>query len=134
MKPTIVAYGSTFVMFVAIDVIWLSAMANVLYRPTMGDMLAPAFRVAPAVVFYLVFVAGLTFFAVRPSLQSQDILIALFYGALFGFCAYATYDLTNQATLRNWSTTLTVVDLAWGTALSAVAAAAGHWITMRFIE
>jgi uncharacterized membrane protein len=132
MKTILVAYVATLVVFVAIDFIWLSSMANVLYRPTMGDMLAPAFRLLPAILFYLIYVGGLTFFAVRPSLQSLDLLIALLYGAAFGFVAYATYDLTNQATLRNWSTTLTVADLVWGSFLSAFAAAAGSWIAQRF--
>ena len=132
MKTIIIAYVATLVFFVAIDFIWLSSMANVLYKPTLGDMLAPDFRPVPAILFYLIYVAGLTFFAVRPSIQSADLLIAAFYGAMFGFVAYATYDLTNQATLKNWSTTLTVADLAWGAALSAVAAATGSWITQRF--
>jgi uncharacterized membrane protein len=132
MKTILVAYVATLVVFVAIDFVWLSSMANVLYKPTMGDMLAPDFRLAPAVLFYLIYVAGLNFFAVRPSLQSLDLLIAIFYGAAFGFVAYATYDLTNQATLKNWSTTLTIADLAWGSFLSAIAATAGSWITQRF--
>jgi uncharacterized membrane protein len=131
MKMILIAYVATLVVFVAIDFIWLSTMADVLYKPTMGDMLAPEFRLVPAVVFYLIFAAGLAFFAVRPALQSQDILIALFYGAAVGLVAYATYDLTNQATLKNWSTVLTIADLAWGAALSAVASASAYWITMR---
>ncbi|MDB5552323.1 MAG: putative transrane protein [Rhizobium sp.] len=132
MKTILVAYVATLVVFVAVDFIWLSTMANVLYKPTMGDMLAPDFRLVPAVLFYLIYAAGLTFFAVRPSLQSLDLLIALFYGAAFGLVAYATYDLTNQATLKNWSTTLTIADIAWGALLSAIAAASGSWITQRF--
>ena len=131
MKMILIAYVATLVVFVAIDFIWLSTMADVLYKPTMGDMLAPEFRLVPAVVFYLIFAAGLAFFAVRPALQSQNILIALFYGAAVGLVAYATYDLTNQATLKNWSTVLTIADLAWGAALSAVASASAYWITMR---
>jgi uncharacterized membrane protein len=132
MKTILVAYITTLVVFVAIDFVWLSSMANVLYKPTLGDMLAPDFRLAPAVLFYLIYAAGLTFFAVRPSLQSLDLMIAVLYGAAFGFVAYATYDLTNQATLKNWSTTLTIADLAWGSFLSAISAAAGSWITQRF--
>lgn len=131
MKSIFVAYIATLIVFIAIDFVWLSVMANVLYRPTLGDMLATDFRLAPAVLFYLIYAAGLTFFAVRPSLQSLDLLIAFFYGAIFGFVAYATYDLTNQATLKNWSTVLTIADLAWGAFLSAIAATAGSWITQR---
>ncbi|MDE1996636.1 MAG: DUF2177 family protein [Rhizobiaceae bacterium] len=115
----------------AIDFIWLSTMANVLYRPLLGDLVAPQFRIVPAMIFYLVYVAGLTFFAVRPGLAGSSLSIALLYGAAFGFVAYATYDLTNQATLKTWATTLTVADIMWGTILSAVASAAGQWLTIR---
>lgn len=131
MKTHFVSYAVTLVAFVAIDFLWLSTMANALYRPTMGDMLAPQFRALPAVLFYLVFAAGLTFFAVRPSLVGGGLGTALLYGAAFGFVAYATYDLTNQATLKNWSTILTIADLIWGSALSAAAAGASHWLTPR---
>lgn len=135
MKTGIVAFASTFVVFVAVDFVWLSGMADALYRPALDDMLAPQFRLAPAVFFYLIFVAALAFFAVLPSLEpGKGLGTALLHGAIFGFAAYATYDLTNQATLRNWSTLLTVADLAWGTFLSALAAGAGHWVTMRFID
>jgi uncharacterized membrane protein len=135
MKVNVVAFGSTFVMFVAIDFIWLSGMAYVLYKPILGDILKPEFRPVPAILFYLVFVAALTFFAVLPSLDpAKGLGTALLHGALFGFAAYATYDLTNHATLQNWTTLLTVADLAWGTFLSTVAAGAGHIITMRFID
>lgn len=135
MKVNIVAFASTFVVFAAVDFIWLSGMANAFYKPILGDMLAPQFRVVPAIVFYLIFVAALTFFAVLPSLEpGRGLGTALLHGAVFGLAAYATYDLTNQATLRNWSTMLTVADLAWGTFLSAVAAGAGHFVTMRLID
>lgn len=130
----IAAYLSTGIVFLIIDAIWLSAMANVLYRPTLGDMLAPDFRLAPAVAFYFIYIAALLFFAVLPSLEpGKGIGTALFYGAAFGFAAYATYDLTNQATLKNWTTTLTIADLIWGSTLSAISAAAGHWITAKFV-
>ena len=132
MKINLIAFASTLIIFVAIDFIWLKSMADILYRPALGDMLAPEFRAMPAVLFYLIFAAALTFFAVSPSLQSNaGIATALLNGAIFGFAAYATYDLTNQATLRNWSTLLTVADLAWGSFLSAIAAGAGHWVTAR---
>ena len=131
MKAYVISYLATLIVFIAIDFIWLSSMANVLYRPTLGDMLAPEFRIAPAIIFYLIYAAGLTFFAVRPSLASGNIGTALLHGAALGLFAYATYDLTNQATLKNWSTTLTVADLVWGSALSAVAAAASRWITTK---
>ncbi|MDQ0321964.1 putative membrane protein [Pararhizobium capsulatum DSM 1112] len=132
MKTHIVAYCTTLVVFVAIDFIWLSTMADLLYRPVMGDMLAPEFRLAPAVVFYLLYVAGLTFLAVRPGLASASIAKAALCGAVLGFTAYATYDLTNQSTLTNWSMTLTIADMVWGTFLSAIASSAGCAIARRF--
>lgn len=131
MKKYAVAYVATLVVFLAIDFVWLSSMASVLYRPVLGDMLAPEFRPVPAVVFYLSYVAGLTFLAVRPGLDAGSLRTSLVNGAVVGFTAYATYDLTNQATLVNWSTTLTVADLIWGSLLSAVSAFAGHWITLK---
>jgi uncharacterized membrane protein len=129
----VVAYLITLVAFVAIDFVWLSTMANTLYKPTLGDMLAPSFRPVPAVLFYLVYAAGLTFFAVRPGLEGGGLGTALLCGAVFGFVAYATYDLTNQATLKNWSTVLTAADLAWGTGLSGAAAGAGQWLTLKIV-
>ena len=133
MKTYIIAYLVTLIVFVAVDFIWLSSMANRLYRPVMGDMLAPNFRVAPAVVFYLIYAIGLTFLAVRPGLISGSLATAVLQGAAVGFMAYITYDLTNQSTLKNWSTTLTIADTAWGTIASAIAAGAGHWVTERFL-
>jgi uncharacterized membrane protein len=132
MKLFLISYVITLVVFAAIDFIWLGTMANVLYRPVLGDMLAPEFRLLPAVAFYLLFIFGLTFFAVRPALATGDLLMAAVYGGILGLTAYATYDLTNQATLRNWSTLLTVADLAWGTTLSALAATAATWATHKW--
>ena len=131
MKKRAVAYISTLIVFVAIDFVWLSTMADVLYKPALGNMLAAEFRPVPAVLFYLIYAAGLTFFAVRPGLVTAKYGTSLLYGAFFGFTAYATYDLTNQATLANWSTTLTIADLIWGSTLSAVSACAGHWMTEK---
>jgi uncharacterized membrane protein len=108
-------------------------MASRLYRPAIGDLLAENFRLAPAVVFYLIYAAGLTFLAVRPAFQTGEWTTALLYGAVVGFMAYATYDLTNQATLKSWSTTLTVADLLWGTFVSAAAATIGYFLTVRLV-
>lgn len=131
MKTMITAYVATLAIFVAIDFVWLSTMADWLYRPALGDMLAQQFRPAPAIAFYLLYAGGLTFLAVREGLRQASPATALLYGAVVGFTAYATYDLTNQATLRYWSTALTLADLAWGSALSAISAAASVWITQR---
>lgn len=132
IKSAAIAYLSTGIAFAVIDAIWLSTMTSRLYRPVMGDMLADEFRLAPAVAFYLIFIAALVFFAIRPALAAGDWKEALLHGAFFGFAAYATYDLTSQAVLRNWSTLLTVADLIWGTVLSASSAVIGYKATRLF--
>ncbi|NSL23987.1 DUF2177 family protein [Agrobacterium tumefaciens] len=133
MKTYISAYFFTLIAFLVIDFIWLSTMASRLYRPAIGDLLAENFRLAPAIIFYLIYAAGLTFLAVRPALISGQWTTALLYGAAVGFMAYATYDLTNQATLKSWSTTLTIADLLWGTFVSAAAAIIGYLFTVRLV-
>jgi uncharacterized membrane protein len=95
---------------------------DVLYRPLLGCMLLDRFRVAPAVLFYLIYIAGVVKFAALPSLGSDRWITALFNGGLLGLVAYGTYDLTNQATLKVWPTAITIADLCWGTVLTAVAA------------
>ncbi len=130
MKALIFAYIGALVVFLALDAVWLTVMGKALYRPTMGDMLVEGFRPVPAVVFYLVYLATLVYFAVRPG-EDQTFARTFLNGALFGIAAYATYDLTNQATLKNWSTTLTIADMAWGALVSAIGAYAGRW-AMQF--
>jgi uncharacterized membrane protein len=132
MFALIIAYIATAVAMAVLDAIWLTIMANIVYRPVIGDMMLDGFRVGPAVVFYLLYVVGAVYFAVRPALAAGAWSTALLNGALFGFFAYMTYDLTNQATLRNWSTTLSATDIAWGTLLTAVAATAGYAAAARF--
>jgi uncharacterized membrane protein len=127
------AYGAALVIFVIVDALWLGNVAPRLYRPILGDILLEKFRLAPALVFYLLYPAGLVFFAINPALKGGGLSTALLCGALFGLFTYATYDLTNQATLRNWSTLITVVDIAWGSFLGAVTAAGAWWITQRVL-
>ena len=129
-------YLAVLVVFGVIDAAWLTTMGAVLYRPVLGDILAPSMRIAPAIVFYLLYPVGLAVFAVIPALRAELATNALLYGALFGTIAYATYDLTNYATLRNWSLQITVVDIAYGAIASGIAStaayflirAAGNWI------
>ena len=122
MMPAL-AYVVTLVAFAAIDAVWLGTMAGRVYRPLIGDILLDGFRIGPAIAFYLLYAVGLVVFAVAPALKGGGVASALGFGALFGFFAYATYDLTNFATLRNWGLTITLVDLAWGTFVSGVASA-----------
>ncbi len=130
----LISYGVALVTFVVVDLLWLGTMASRFYKPILGDIAAPQFNPAAATVFYLLYPVGLVIFAINPALKAASLSTALTYGALFGFFTYATYDLTNQATLRNWSTLLTVVDVSWGTLLGAISAASAFWITSRFVS
>ncbi|MCZ4343703.1 DUF2177 family protein [Sphingomonadaceae bacterium G21617-S1] len=129
MARIIIAYISTLLVFSAVDAVWLTNSADLLYRPILGPILAPEFRLAPAIIFYLLYIAGLLYFAVLPGLRDGLWRTALIKGGLFGFFAYATYDLTNQATLIIWSTKITIADMIWGSFVSGVSAAGGCLIT-----
>ena len=132
MKTYGIAYLATGLMFLAMDAIWLSVAAQRLYRPLMGDMLADGFKLGPAAAFYLIYVAGIVVFAVAPALAGGRWMTATSCGAFLGLFAYATYDLTNQATLKHWPVAVTVADMCWGTFVTAAAATAGFLITRIF--
>ena len=108
------------------EAIWLNTMGRRLYRPVLGDILLESPRIAPAIVFYLIYPAGLVIFAALPAIAAGSVTLAILYAALFGAFTYATYDLTNFATLRNWTLQLTVIDVCWGSVLSAFASAVGY--------
>ncbi|MCK1390942.1 DUF2177 family protein [Bradyrhizobium sp. 1] len=118
----VVGYITALIAFGAIDVIWLSLVGPALYRPTLGDILLTDLRVVPAVTFYAIYPIGLLAFAVMPGLKSDSMASVAGLAALFGAIAYATYDLTNFATLRNWTLQITALDIAYGAAASAFAA------------
>ena len=128
-------YGATYVttlaVFLLADMAWLGAMAPRFYRPTLGDIALSGVNLAPAIAFYVLYPSGLLIFAILPALKNGTISTALLNGALFGFFTYATYDLTNQATLRNWTLQLTLIDVAWGSVLAAASAISGYWIAAR---
>ena len=115
--------------FAIIDAIWLKTM-NPFYRRQIGDLMADKPNLGYAVVFYLIYIAGIVFFALRPALDGGSWLSAVGYGAALGAFAYATYDLTNAATLKTWPWQLVVVDILWGTALTALATLAG-WLVFH---
>ena len=118
-----VSYVLALVVFAAIDITWLVTMGAKLYRQTLGDMLLTDLRMGPAAAFYLMYPAGLVIFAVAPALKSGSPTTALLYGGLFGLFTYGTYELTNYATIRNWTLQITLIDIAYGVIASAIAAA-----------
>jgi uncharacterized membrane protein len=110
-----------------VDFVWIGLIAQKLYRRELGSLLLDKPNLAAAVPFYLLYLAGTVYFATRPGLQTGSWNVALVNGALFGLMAYATYDLTNMATLKGYSWTVVAADLAWGVFLTAVVATAGYF-------
>ena len=134
MAKYCIAYLSTAIVFLGLDGVWLSLTQASLYKPALGPLLAVTPSLAPAALFYLIYFVGVVFFCVGPALRANAWRTALVNGLLFGLCAYATYDLTNQATLRIWSSRVTVFDLMWGAAVTAVSATASVFITRLLVR
>ena len=133
MSQPIVAVIAVLASMGLLDAIWLTTMTERLYRRQMPELLLPSPLWVPAILFYVIYAAAVTVLVVLPSLERGDSLVrVLGMGALLGFAAYGTYDLTNHATMRGWSPVVTVVDLAWGTTLTAVVATAAVVIARRF--
>ena len=124
-----IAFIAGVVSFLALDAVWLVTMAERLYRPAIGHLARDGFDPLPAGAFYVVYLAGVIVFCVLPSRRVRD---ALLRGALFGLVAYATYDLTNQATLRDWPWRVTLADLCWGVVVTGVSAAFARAVGGRF--
>jgi uncharacterized membrane protein len=112
----------------AMDATWLALTTSRIYRPGIGHLMQPGFDLVPAALFYAVYFIAIGVFAVLPSRTTRG---AWARGAFFGFVAYATYDLTNQATLRDWPWFVTFADLAWGTFVTSTCAALAHWVSRR---
>jgi len=126
MTRTLSAYAAILLAIVALDAVWLGLIAPGWYQQAIGHLTAPVPRWDAAVAFYLVYAAGLLVFVVQPQSGSPCGRATALYGALFGLVAYATYDLSNLATLNDWPVGITVVDMAWGATLSAAASLAGR--------
>jgi len=120
------SYLVAFLAFLVIDLLWLGVIAKSFYFRHLEPFFAERINWPAAFIFYILFVAGVLIFAVMPALEKQSLQRAVVYGALFGFFTYATYDLTNLATLRNWPIIIVVVDILWGTVLCAAVATAGY--------
>lgn len=115
-----VTFLVAFAVFMVIDLIWLGVIAAPFYRNQIGFFMAKNVNWAAAVLFYIIFIVGMVVFVIQPALTAQSITSAILLGALFGLVTYATYDLTNLATLEGWPLTLVVVDIIWGTTLSVL--------------
>lgn len=112
----------TFAVFMVIDLIWLGIVAKNLYAKYLGFIMTDQINWVAAIVFYVIFIVGMLFFVIHPALEKESIQYAFLVGALYGFITYATYDLTNLATLKDWPIAITAIDLVWGTTLSMLTA------------
>jgi uncharacterized membrane protein len=133
MNKYLAAYLAAVLVMVALDMFWLGVVAKSMYQQAIGHLMADQPKVIAAIIFYVLYAVGLLLFAVAPNADDPSWSKTMVMGALFGFFAYATYDLSNLATLKNWPAYLTLVDMAWGTVLSALCAggakAAMNWAT-----
>jgi uncharacterized membrane protein len=130
---TFFVYLITVPIFFIIDLVWLGIIAKGFYQKHLGYLMRPQVNWAAAILFYLLFIIGIILFAVRPALESQSPMRALVNGALFGFFAYATYDFTNLATVKDWPVIVTVIDLVWGTVLCGAVAWGSYVISNRIL-
>jgi uncharacterized membrane protein len=121
MTVFLVSFLSSLLAMLAIDPVWLFTMSSRFYKPNLHHLMAETPALLPVAIFYIVYAFGLTFLVTLPAVQAGQSVFKIFLlGALFGFVAYATYDLTNQATLKDWPVIVSVVDMAWGALLTGV--------------
>jgi len=122
----------TFLVFIIVDFIWLANATRFLYKPHIGPLLLEKPVLPAAAIFYILYVFGLIFLVLKPAIDANSVINAIWLGRVFGLVAYGTYDLTNLATIRGWSVTVTVVDMMWGAFLTGLSAGLGVWIAFKF--
>jgi len=133
VKPYIIAYVSVTVAFLALDGLWLGLIAKQFYAQQLGDLMRRDFLLVPALLFYLIYSAGLVWFAVMPVLSGSSLLAVGLSGAFLGLIAYGTYNMTNLATLNNWPAYMTLVDMTWGTVMSGLIALFAAYVVRHFM-
>ncbi len=127
----IIAYFAAALAFGVLDFFWLRWAADNLYRPVIGSIMAEQFRMGAALAFYVIYIAGMVWFAVKPGIESGSVATAVLNGALLGALCYATFDLTSQAVLKVWATHISIADIAWGTFATAVASGVAAWAALK---
>lgn len=134
MSDYLKEYGIAFIVFMLIDLVWLVFIARSLYQKYLGYIMSPTVNWPAAIIFYMLFIAGIVFFVIHPALAKESLQYAVLAGAFFGLVTYATYDLTNLATLKDWPLNITIIDLIWGSTLSASTASATFLIIKNFLS
>lgn len=132
MLKNFAIYTSFLVTLIAIDLVWLLGIAKNLYRDQMGDIMVSEPKLIAGLAFYLLYALGVCIFVIAPALSKQSWIYALQYGALFGLFCYMTYDLTNLAVIRNFPTQLALIDIAWGSFVTAICSGIAYWVGNRF--
>ena len=130
MRRLVITYLATGLAFAAVDYIWLTQLGPKVDFPTLDPVALPSARLGPAAVFYFAYIVGVMALAIWPN-RDKPLLKTTLTGAMLGAMCYATYDLTNQATLRVWSTHITIIDITWGTFITAFGATVGGWVFRR---
>ena len=130
---TLTIYFITTIIFFAIDMVWLGFIAKSFYREKLGFILSPDVNWYAAVIFYLIYIGGILYFAVLPAMRDESWQTALLQGAVLGLLCYATYDLTNMATIKNWPLTVVLVDIVWGIVLTGSCALISYLVAMKFL-
>jgi uncharacterized membrane protein len=128
LLKTLILYLSTAAVFFAIDLIWLGLMNSRFYKIQLAEFMSDKVNWLPAILFYLLFIVGLLLLVVLPAVEHDSWIRALLLGGLLGMVAYATYDLTNLASIKNWPIVVTMVDIVWGTILAATVATISYFI------
>ena len=134
MKILITSFLFASIIFLIIDVLWLSYSVKVFYRPQLGSLLLDKPILWAAILFYLVYPMGLTFVILKPAIEAESIALAFWTGLVFGIVAYGTYNLTNMATIKNWSSTVVFVDLIWGGLLTGITSGLVVYIMKNLIS
>tara|TARA_Y100000590_G_C14820217_1_gene676021 strand:- start:40 stop:450 length:411 start_codon:yes stop_codon:yes gene_type:complete len=130
-KALILSSGIAFLLFLIIDFFWLSIAVKYIYKPSLGSLLLNKPIYSAAFLFYFLYIFGITIFVLKPNLDEYQIFNAFWMGALFGLVAYGTYDLTNLATIKNWSLKVTIIDLIWGATLTSTISSLTIWIMSK---
>lgn len=130
---TLLVYGITTLIFFAIDMLWIGLIARSFYRQKLGFILSPDVNWPAAIVFYLLYIGGILYFAVLPALREHSWQTALVQGAVLGLLCYATYDLTNMATIKNWPLVVVIVDMLWGVVLTGTVTVVSYLLAARFL-
>ena len=133
LGKAILLYGLTVPVFFAVDMLWLGLVAKGFYARHLGHLLSPKVKWGPALLFYFLYIAGILVFAVLPAVEKDSWGKAVLLGGLFGLFTYATYDLTNLATMRDWPVIVAFLDILWGIVLSGTVSAASFWIAGKIL-